>query len=170
MEKVSFYFCGNEVSQYAKEQGFVDYLTFSKAFNHVLANDIMQKTNDAGIGCWEPYNNTEYRELNGEIYSVEKAEEMISALEERQQTLDEDSPTYDEEYDKLEEQIDELSDSHYKDEDIYQWYIVDDPDFLAHYGEVVFYNEELDMYLWGVDHFGTAWDYVLTDIPLGKIE
>ena len=28
------------------------------------------------------------------------------------------------------------------------------------------YNEQLDMYLWGITHFGTSWDYVLTDVKL----
>ena len=32
--------------------------------------------------------------------------------------------------------------------------------------EYVFYNEKLDMYIWAVTHFGTAWDYVLTDVKL----
>ena len=32
--------------------------------------------------------------------------------------------------------------------------------------EIVFYNFELDLYVWGVTHFGTSWDYVLTDIKL----
>ena len=35
--------------------------------------------------------------------------------------------------------------------------------------EIVWYNEELDMYVWGVTHWGTSWDYVLTDIPV-KLE
>lgn len=30
--------------------------------------------------------------------------------------------------------------------------------------EIVWYNEDLDMYVWGVTHWGTSWDYVLTDI------
>ena len=30
------------------------------------------------------------------------------------------------------------------------------------------YLEELDMYIWCVTHWGTAWDYVLTDIPCEK--
>lgn len=30
--------------------------------------------------------------------------------------------------------------------------------------EIIWYNEELDMYVWGVTHYGTSWDYVLTDI------
>ena len=32
--------------------------------------------------------------------------------------------------------------------------------------EIVFYNEKLDIYVWSVTHFGTAWDYVLTDVKL----
>ena len=63
---------------------------------------------------------------------------------------------------------DEETDEYY---DIYQYYIITDRayNFLAeHTDEIVFYNEKLDMYLWGITHFGTAWDYVLTDIPLEK--
>ena len=32
--------------------------------------------------------------------------------------------------------------------------------------EIVFYNFDLDMYVWGVTHFGTSWDYVLTNIKV----
>ena len=32
--------------------------------------------------------------------------------------------------------------------------------------ELVLYNEELDIYIWAVDHIGTSWKYVLTDIKL----
>lgn len=32
--------------------------------------------------------------------------------------------------------------------------------------ELVFYNEELDLYIWSITHFGTSWDYVLTDVKL----
>lgn len=52
--------------------------------------------------------------------------------------------------------------------DIFQYYIVDDngAEILKEAGEIVYYNEQLDMYLWGVTHYGTSWDYVLTDIKL----
>lgn len=51
--------------------------------------------------------------------------------------------------------------------EVFQYYIIDD------YGaeilqdmteELVWYNEDLGMYVWGVTHYGTSWDYVLTDI------
>ncbi len=56
-------------------------------------------------------------------------------------------------------------------EDIYQYYIISEQgyEFLNEYtDEIVFYNEKLDIYLWGITHFGTSWDYVLTDIKLVK--
>lgn len=34
--------------------------------------------------------------------------------------------------------------------------------------ELVFYNEKLDIYIWAVTHYGTAWSQVLTDIKLVK--
>lgn len=53
--------------------------------------------------------------------------------------------------------------------DIYQTYIISESgyQFLNRYtDEIVYYNEELDLYLWGITHFGTSWDYVLTDIKV----
>lgn len=52
---------------------------------------------------------------------------------------------------------------------VFQDYIISESgyDFLAEYtDELVFYNEKLDVYIWAVTHFGTGWDYVLTDIKL----
>ena len=57
------------------------------------------------------------------------------------------------------------------DEDISQDFIISEYGykFLAEYtDEIVFYNETLDLYIWGVTHIGTSWDYVLTDIKLVK--
>lgn len=45
-------FCGNEASDYAKEQGYLDYATFVKSFDAVMSNDIIQKTWEI-IGYWE---------------------------------------------------------------------------------------------------------------------
>lgn len=53
--------------------------------------------------------------------------------------------------------------------EIYQYYIVSDrgAEFLCnHTNEIVYYNAELDIYLWAITHCGTAWNYVLTDIPI----
>lgn len=58
--------------------------------------------------------------------------------------------------------------------DVYQYFIVDFSnwtyDFMKKYQEqlgsefILYYIDELDMYILGVTHFGTGWDYVLTDI------
>lgn len=53
--------------------------------------------------------------------------------------------------------------------DVYQEYIISESGarFLEEYtDEIVYYNDELDVYLWGITHFGTAWSHVLTDIKL----
>ncbi len=52
---------------------------------------------------------------------------------------------------------------------VYQDYIVSVSGYLflkEHTDELVFYNEKLDIYVWAITHFGTSWDYVLTDIKL----
>jgi hypothetical protein len=57
------------------------------------------------------------------------------------------------------------------DQAVMQDYIISEYGFeiLADYtDEIVFYNENLDMYIWSITHFGTSWDYVLTDIKLVK--
>ena len=56
--------------------------------------------------------------------------------------------------------------------EIYQDYIISEhgANFLSKYNnEIVYYNSELDIHIWGVTHFGTSWDYVLTDIKLVKV-
>ena len=46
-------------------------------------------------------------------------------------------------------------------DEIFQWYIVQDPSFLMeHTDEPVFHDAELGLYVWGITHFGTSWDYV----------
>lgn len=53
--------------------------------------------------------------------------------------------------------------------EVYQYYIISDEGarILSEYtDELVYYHEDLDMYLWGITHWGTAWSYVLTDIKL----
>ena len=53
--------------------------------------------------------------------------------------------------------------------EIYQYYIINESDYQTLSNctnELVYYSEELDIYLWAIDHFGTGWDYVLTDIKI----
>ncbi|KAA9247458.1 hypothetical protein SABVI_1307 [Streptococcus anginosus] len=52
------------------------------------------------------------------------------------------------------------------DDEIYQFYIIQDPSFLIeHTDEIVFYDDALDLYVWGITHFGTAW----SGVPVPKL-
>lgn len=115
------YFCGNEASDYAIENGYLDYATLSKSFDAVLNNDIMENTSE--IGFWE--------QVNG--YPIEEDDEEYCVRE------------------------------------VFQCYIISrqGAEILQEWtNEIVYYNEQLDMYVWGVTHWGTSWDYVLTNIKL----
>lgn len=132
----SKYFYGNEISKYGLENGYVDCRTLSKAFDGVMSNDIINKTQD--IGYWELCNGSEAYYVNddGEYITYEEYEEFGG------------------------EEI---------YHDVFQCYIISKfgAEILERYtDEIVYYNEELDMYVWGVTHCGTSWDYVLTDIPI----
>ena len=134
------YFCGNEISQYGQENGYVDYATLAKAFDAVLNNNIISATD--GIGYWEIENGGYffYENADGERITETEFEELT----EEQQT----------EYEEISLEI-------------YQYYIISAAGarILSDYtDEIIFYNAKLDMYVWGVTHFGTSWDYVLTDI------
>jgi len=57
--------------------------------------------------------------------------------------------------------------------DIYQYYIIDNAGYrilTELTNEIVYYIEELDIAIWGVTHFGTGWNYVLTDIKINEEE
>lgn len=42
-------------------------------------------------------------------------------------------------------------------DEIFQLYIISAPEFLLKYtNEIVFYDDELNLYVWGIIHFGTA--------------
>ena len=66
------------------------------------------------------------------------------------------------------DEIEELENEQDEDQEVFQWFIVDDwgARLLQDINEIVYYNETLDMYLWGVTHYGTSWGYVLTSIAI----
>ena len=168
-----YWFYGHEVSAYGKQCGYVDYATLAKAFDAVLNNDIMQKTYD--IGYWE--------QESGFIDHTEEIDSLLKEIDDIENSLeeweDDDSAKAKEERNrardvikKLTEEIEELENDQDYLPDVYQWYIVSDNGarLLEEVNEIVYYNEELDIYLWGVTHYGTAWDYVLTDIKIKNRE
>jgi hypothetical protein len=53
--------------------------------------------------------------------------------------------------------------------EIFQYFVINSygAEILERYtDEIVYYLPALDMYVRGVTHYGTAWDYVLTDIKI----
>lgn len=157
MEKEKYYY-GNAISNYGMEHGYVDYATLAKAFDAVLNNDIMKLTYD--IGYWE------------QVSGIIDNQDEIDELEEKKEELKEEnessqSKIIENEIDEINEKIKELENEQDYQE-VYQWFIVDDwgARLLQDIDEVVYYNEKLHMYLWGVTHYGTSWDYVLTNIKI----
>ena len=107
-------FGGHPISKDGRANKRVDYHAFSRAFNKVLSNGILNSTK----GEWE----------------------QVSGF------------CDDEEYPK----------------EIFQFFIVDDAGAELIYdftNDPLFYNEELDMYVWGVTFWGMPWESVLTGIP-----
>ena len=151
------YFCGNQASDYAIKNGYLDYATLSKAFDAVLNNSIIEVTTAAGY-YWE--------QESGIIDNSEQIEELEEQIEE----LEENEEENEEKIEELREQIEELEEEQENSyfPEIMQYYIVSDngASILEDADEIVFYNSDLDMYVWGVTHWGTSWDYVLTNIPL----
>lgn len=160
-------FYGNEASEYAKANGYLDYRTLAKAFDCILSNDIIANTQE--IGCWEQVSGfVDYFD------EIEELQEKIDKLDIQIFHEEDEAKTEElqEKIDKLEEQKKELEDNESYTPEIYQYFIVSKfgAEILEEANEIVFYNEVLDMYVWGVTHYGTAWDYVLTDIKLNNRE
>ena len=154
------YYYGNAISEYGLENGRVDYATLAKCFDAVLNNDIMQLTYD--IGSWD--------QVSGIIDNTDEIEE----LEEKKEELEEEneispSQIIENEINGINEKIEELEQEQDDDPEVFQWFIVDDWGarlLQQETNEIVYYNETLDMYLWGVTHYGTSWNYVLTSIEI----
>lgn len=63
---------------------------------------------------------------------------------------------------------DNIQGEHEKVEDIYQYYLCNLDEYsrnkLVEFGVIVSYSEMLELDVIMVDHFGTSWDYVMTDV------
>ena len=58
-------------------------------------------------------------------------------------------------------------------EEIYQYFIIDDNlanRLINNTHEIIYYHNKLDIYILGVQHYGTSWNYILTDFKLKKVE
>lgn len=165
----SKYFYGNEISEYGLKNGYVDYRTLAKCGDMVLCNDITKLFyNTIGNDYVEPM------QVNGYIDNSDEIEELQEKLDDLLDLFkQEEDPTTKKEIenqiDQLQEEIEELQDQQDNQQEIFQYYIIDDR--LAQIlqeltNEIIYYIESLDIYIWGITHWGTSWDYVLTDIKL----
>lgn len=194
------HFYGNEVSSYGKANGYVDYRTFAKAFDAVMNNSIMQELEGAGYyfdpvqdGSSDYSDeidelreaadalrdkaqeaNDEADELEdqsseeAEAGNGEKSGEYIAQARKRREEAD----AAEKEADEKEERADDLE-AEQEPPEIFQFFIVDDAgaEIIQEWtDDPLFYCSALDMYIWGVTHFGTSWDYVLTDIRINAGE
>jgi predicted nuclease with TOPRIM domain len=93
----SEYFCGNKVSDYGIEHGYVDYRTLAQAFDAVMANNIIEKT-EGVIGYWDLE--------NGYIDNSEEIDELNDRINELM--LDNENGEHDDEIDELQNECADL--------------------------------------------------------------
>ena len=165
--KNRFYY-GVEVSRYGVENNGVDMETLSQIVGGVLNNEIIKKTAASGLGTWQIVNGSLYTffDTDGNEYTDEQARERIQELEDMIDEADEDQKTKIETWKADIESLDRPEEN-----TIYQYYIVSRRGaelLMEETDEIVFYNPELDMFVWGITTYGTAWNCLLTEIPLER--
>ena len=180
------WFYGHEASDYAKENGFVDYRTLAKAFDAVMNNNIMSELEAAGFyfepiqdGCSDYADEIdELRDAAGDLrdQATEKTDEADEAEEAgdtaEAEKLRAEAAELEAEAEKKDEEAVNLE-AEQEPPEIFQFFIVDDAgaEIIQEWtDDPLFYCETLDMYIWGITHWGTSWDYVLTDIRLNAGE
>lgn len=159
----SKYFYGNEISSYGLEHSRIDYATLAKAFDAVLCNDITKLFYSTVNGEY-----VEPEMLQGFIDHDDEIDALTDEMHELIMNNDDGSKT--DEIDALQEKIDALEwEKHEEPFDIYQYYIISESGARILQdltNEIIYYIAELDIYIWGITHFGTSWSYVLTDIKI----
>ena len=128
-------------SDYAKENGYIDYGAIAKAIKQetgglLLANTLVPMLLEDGFeevysGSWDRYFNEEGDEITFE------------------EACEDDNST--------QEYI-----------EVYQWFLINETaaEILREFDEFVVYLDDCDIFAWGVQHYGTSWDYVLTDVKI----
>ena len=121
-------------SDYAKENGYIDYGAIAKAIKWDTGGLIL--ANKAGENAMY-----EAEAVTGDMYTYHDEDGNEVSYEEY---LENDA-VYDMEF-----------------KDFFQYYIVSHGavGILEEFDEVVIYDEENDLYFWCVTHFGTGWNYV----------
>lgn len=137
------------VSSYGNEHGYVDYRTFANEIDR--QGGYLRCNNITSVIPIESF----YETLHNDIVEYYVDDNGYYIYE------------YDEEFNPNDD-----TEIEYSYSEVYQWYLVaDNPytrEMLEQANQVWGYIEELDLLVWGVTHWGTSWDYVLTDIKLSE--
>lgn len=130
-----------KMGDYEKEKGYASYRTIIDYFigDIVLCNNIIDIDESVYYNMYDEQETKYYNENGEEITEDEYYE---------------DDNAYSEE----------------ETHEIYQWYLCNIGDWekeqLQKAGVILSYSDKLDCDVLCVDHWGTSWDYVLTDVKL----
>lgn len=131
----------DKMGNYEKEQGWASYRTLVDYYigDIVLCNEIINKDESVYYNMIQE-DNTKYYNENGEEISEDEYYEDDNAYAENEQP------------------------------EIYQYYLCNVSEWEKEQAEkcglILSYSEMLDCDVLCVDHYGTSWDYVLTDVKL----
>lgn len=165
----SKYFYGYKISQYGLDNKRLDYKTLYNAVGGIMVNDISKLFYSSVNGEY-----IEPEQINGYIDNTDKIEELQEQIDDlldqyREEENDIKAAEIMADIDSLEEEIKELENEQDYQQDIYQYFIISSwaADVISEFtNDPVFYIDYLDMYIWGITHWGTSWDYVLTDVKI----
>ena len=175
------YFYGNQISEYGVQNDRVDYRTLAKCFDAVLNNNIISYDIDA----WEQVSGfiDNHEKIENNENKINKLQNVKEFLQEKQENYNESDKMYklleklinkaDDKQNELQDNNNELEREQDEYPEIFQYYIISDAGaelLQQETNEILFYNNNLDLYVWGVTHYGTSWDYVLTDIKISDRE
>ena len=160
-----YWFYGNEVSGYGCENHRVDYATLAKAFDAVMCNSIMDN---------RYFEYEDWVQINGKKNHDEAIADVDRKIDVYEYLLycaddENEKEKIESDLQNLYDEQNKLIDDEYDLPDVFQYFIISEngAEILKNWTEeLVWYNAELDMYVWGVTHFGTGWAYVLTDIEI----
>lgn len=158
-----------DVGYWEQISGFIDNSEQIEAAEEELSR-IGDKINDLEISIED--REIRISELKKDLEDNPENAFIIAALEGEIDVLSSEKYNLECEETRTEQQRDELEAEQDEQPEVFQWYIVSDrgAEILQECNEIVYRNDELDVNLWGVTHWGTSWDYVLTNIKITKEE
>ena len=131
----------DKMGDYEKEQGYASYRTIIDYYigDIVLCNNIVE-VDESVIDNMTLQNEIKYYNENGEEITEDEYYEDENAYSEEENN------------------------------EIFQWYLCNvsqfDKEQLEEMGIIMSYSDKLDCDVLCVDHWGTSWDYVLTNVKL----